>query len=453
MERFRRNKGPLLLPVLCLAAALLIYLVVNSLWGAASVARQLSLGQQYLTDMNYNAAILAFNNAIRTDPVSKEAHIGLAKAYAGTGEYQFAGQMLEDLNQGPVPDEEISDTLIDIYTDAGEWERVIRLIRELIDSTDRDEYYDLLQQVLAAYFDQPHSYGVGTDQRLVLKNGQVLSAGSNSLGQLGVALAAAPEQPEAQPLADAGFDGTAARVWCAGRTSLALDEAGNLWAAGENRWGQMGLAYADGTTRTGWTCLTDTGDVAAAAGTTGHLLVLHTDGSLWQSGSETGGQLEPVSRFATVIQLESSGETVWLLSADGGLYTSSAGDPYTWTRVAEDVLRFGLGPDGGAVWLAADGGIGSNRYSVELPEGWTALESGRVQPDFAVRQLAQSESGLLLTDAAGTLYLAAGGQCTPVSTASPVEALYRQGEGVVLELRTGEVQYWADGDTAPAPLA
>ena len=52
MERFRRNKGPLLLPVLCLAAALLIYLVVNSLWGAASVARQLSLGQQYLTDMN-----------------------------------------------------------------------------------------------------------------------------------------------------------------------------------------------------------------------------------------------------------------------------------------------------------------------------------------------------------------------------------------------------------------
>ena len=60
MERFRRNKGPLLLPVLCLAAALLIYLVVNCLWGAASVARQLSLGQQYLTDMNYNAAILAF---------------------------------------------------------------------------------------------------------------------------------------------------------------------------------------------------------------------------------------------------------------------------------------------------------------------------------------------------------------------------------------------------------
>ena len=76
-----------------------------------------------------------------------------------------------------------------------------------------------------------------------------------------------------------------------------------------------------------------------------------------------------------------------------------------------------------------------------------------MQPDFAVRQLAQSESSLLLTDAAGTLYLAAGGQCTPVSTASPVEALYRQGEGVVLELRTGEVQYWADGDTAPAPLA
>ena len=70
-----------------------------------------------------------------------------------------------------------------------------------------------------------------------------------------------------------------------------------------------------------------------------------------------------------------------------------------------------------------------------------------------MRQLAQSESGLLLTDAAGTLYLAADGQYAPVSTASPVETLYRQGEGVVLELRTGEVQYWADGDTAPALLA
>lgn len=452
MERFRRNKGPLLLPVLCLAAALGLYLAITALWGTASVARQLSLGQQYLTDMNYSAAILAFNNAIRTDPCSKQAHLGLARAYAGAGDYAFASSMLEDLNQGPMPDVEISEELIQIYTDAGQWERVIRLIRQLIAATDQDEYYDLLDQVLADYFDRPHSVAEGTDQRLWIRDGRVWASGSNTLGQLGVAEGLGVNGAGSDRV-DAGFEG-AARVFCAGRTSLVLDEAGDLWAAGENRWGQMGLAYADGAPRSGWTRITSEGNVAAAAGTTGHLLVLRTDGTLWQAGSMTGGQLLPVERFPAVIQLEAGpGDSAsCLLTADGALYANTQGEPEGWTLVDGDVLRFGAGRSG-LVWLSADGGLESNGLSLGLPDGWTQLESGGVQPDFAVRDLAQAGGGLLLTDGDGGLYRLENGQCRPVATDSPVENLYRQGDGAVLELRNGGLLFWGDNAGEAAALA
>lgn len=452
MERFRRNKGPLLLPVLCLALALVLYLVITGLWSTASVARQLSLGQQYLTDMNYNAAILAFNSAIRTDPCSKQAHLGLAQAYAGVGDYEFASSMLEDLNQGPTPDVEISETLIQIYTDAGQWERVIQLIRELIAATDRDDYYDRLAQVLADYFDQPHSVAEGTDQRLWIRDGRVLASGANTLGQLGVADGLGINGAGSDRV-DAGFEG-AVRVYCAGRTSLVLDAAGDLWAAGENRWGQMGLSYADGAPRAGWTRITSEGNVAAAAGTTGHLLVLRTDGTLWQAGSMTGGQLLPVSLFPAVIQLENGpgDSSSCLLTADGELYTNSQGDPSNWTRVASEVLRFGAGRSG-LVWLRADGGLAGNGPSLGQPAGWTRLEDGAVKPDFTVRDLAQAGGALLLTDAAGTLYRLEGDQCLTVDTDSPVETLYRQGDGAVLELRNGQTLFWSDDAGEPAALA
>lgn len=43
--------------------------------------KQVDLGEKYLTDMDYENAVLAFREAIRIDPKNEEAYLGLAEAY------------------------------------------------------------------------------------------------------------------------------------------------------------------------------------------------------------------------------------------------------------------------------------------------------------------------------------------------------------------------------------
>lgn len=57
--------------------------------------RQLNLGQKYLEDMNYEQAILQFDKAIKIDPMSVEAYLGLAEAYLKMGNNEMALEILK----------------------------------------------------------------------------------------------------------------------------------------------------------------------------------------------------------------------------------------------------------------------------------------------------------------------------------------------------------------------
>lgn len=50
--------------------------------------RQLELGQKYLEEMDYEQAIVAFDEAIKIDPANVEAYLGLADAHFRLGEYE-----------------------------------------------------------------------------------------------------------------------------------------------------------------------------------------------------------------------------------------------------------------------------------------------------------------------------------------------------------------------------
>lgn len=57
---------------------------------------QFDLGARYLSEGNYEAAILAFTAAIEIDPKQADAYIGLADAYAAQGDLGQARKVLED---------------------------------------------------------------------------------------------------------------------------------------------------------------------------------------------------------------------------------------------------------------------------------------------------------------------------------------------------------------------
>ena len=66
--------------------------------GSASgrLREQLNLGEKYLTEEDYERAVVAFTEAISLDEKNVEAYLGLAEAYLGLGDEDAALTALRD---------------------------------------------------------------------------------------------------------------------------------------------------------------------------------------------------------------------------------------------------------------------------------------------------------------------------------------------------------------------
>ena len=248
MKGLKFKKGPVILPLALLIAVLAGYTALN--FRGVSAADSLSLGQQYLNEMDYGGAVAAFTQAIELDPANREARLGLAQAYIGADNDDFARDMLEDMVYAQQPDRDAVELLLELLRQSGQLVQAVELSQVLIDTTDEEEYYVIREELLSQLAAQPRSLAEGTDQSLLIQGGQVLSQGSNTLGQLGLDPAAVPDSGA---YTSAQFSGTPLKVACVGRTSFVVDSGGALWAAGENRWGQLGGGYASMVPQGGWT--------------------------------------------------------------------------------------------------------------------------------------------------------------------------------------------------------
>ena len=79
---------------------------------------QYDLGVRYLSEGNYEEAILAFTAAIEIEPKRAEAYLGLADAYAGAGNLDAARKTLED-GLAATGELEIQESLDKLLTKAG----------------------------------------------------------------------------------------------------------------------------------------------------------------------------------------------------------------------------------------------------------------------------------------------------------------------------------------------
>ena len=72
---------------------------------------QYDLGVRYLSEGNYQEAIIAFTAAIEIDPRRPEAYIGLADVYTAQGDFRSAAEVLSRALEAVGEDEEILDIL------------------------------------------------------------------------------------------------------------------------------------------------------------------------------------------------------------------------------------------------------------------------------------------------------------------------------------------------------
>ena len=85
--RSRMGRTTALVLACCLAAALPAAPAASAV---AAAEQSLTRGNELLAGGEYAAARVAFGEALEADPSSVEAHLGLARAYYGLGEYSRA---------------------------------------------------------------------------------------------------------------------------------------------------------------------------------------------------------------------------------------------------------------------------------------------------------------------------------------------------------------------------
>ena len=98
--------------VLAAVVALLIYILAIAV-PKQEYKKAIEAGERYLTDLDYDNAVLAYEKAIEINPKGKEGYLGLADAYIGLTEYTKA---LSTLNTGYTitQDQEIWDKMHEV---------------------------------------------------------------------------------------------------------------------------------------------------------------------------------------------------------------------------------------------------------------------------------------------------------------------------------------------------
>ena len=95
---FSKVNTRLILMLAGLVTVIIIVVVVFAVPKAAyakKVREQLDLGEKYLSEMDYESAVVAFKTAIIIDPKVEDAYLGLADAYLEMGEPEKAVEILE----------------------------------------------------------------------------------------------------------------------------------------------------------------------------------------------------------------------------------------------------------------------------------------------------------------------------------------------------------------------
>ena len=104
---------------------------------------QYDLGVRYLSEGNYEEAIIAFTAAIEIDPKRPEAYVGRGGAYIGSGETaENLAAALADYEAALELDETSADAwlgLADVYIRQGDYDKALEILREALEKTGGDQ--------------------------------------------------------------------------------------------------------------------------------------------------------------------------------------------------------------------------------------------------------------------------------------------------------------------------
>lgn len=160
----------LLLPFLFIIAVSLISCSQNQ---EAKWREQYDLGVRYLSEGNYEEAIIAFTAAIEIDAKRPDGFIGRGDAYALSGDTkENLSAAQEDYEEAIALDETLPGGwlgLSDVYIRRGDYDKAMEVLREALEKTGNDQSVadKLAEMESGSFFDS-----AGNERRMVYRDGE-----------------------------------------------------------------------------------------------------------------------------------------------------------------------------------------------------------------------------------------------------------------------------------------
>ncbi len=122
-------------------AGIITTVIITGSYSLRTTTKQLSLGEKYLSELEYDKAIVAFNKVIDIEPRNMKAYLGLCEAYVGLNQTDEAIRILEnaievivksyeDTGVSPENSENIYLRLADMYENSGNREKAFLILKD-----------------------------------------------------------------------------------------------------------------------------------------------------------------------------------------------------------------------------------------------------------------------------------------------------------------------------------
>jgi tetratricopeptide (TPR) repeat protein len=157
MKSILKSKIVIIAIILLLTVpAIITTVTVISVSMGRQASKQLSLGEKYLLELEYDKAVIAFNKVIEIEPRNMAAYLGLAEAYEGLGKDEEAIKALEvaisiikdakDYNNEVLENiEDVYMLLAKLYEENGDREKAYWTLLEGYELIDSNEIANLLK--------------------------------------------------------------------------------------------------------------------------------------------------------------------------------------------------------------------------------------------------------------------------------------------------------------------
>jgi len=294
----------------------------------SDISTQLELGDKYLSELNYEEALVAYNKVLKVEPKNVDAKMGIVDVLIKTDKQDEAIQFLtEELDK--YDDKELYTKLADIYENNEEYEKAISILNLIVEKTDSEDLKIKQKEILNKFMALGNEISLGNSYISLVKDSKVYARGSNKFGQVGA------ENENHDKFTNLNFPTIPKKVFCGDNTTYVVDDQNKLWSTGLNLTGQAGLDYLSLPFEKEFKRVDGVDDVLIASSGSNHTLLVKSDNTLWGAGNNSSMQLgfgdavsidsfAQIETFSDVMNVDCISDYSIILKLDGTLWGMGA---------------------------------------------------------------------------------------------------------------------------------